>query len=149
MFLHRIGIAAAALVTTMLTISSLGAEPYTDMRGRWTGTYLAVSPPRQNDQGPRFNKSELMLDIKAQSENAFWGLIKWRVVGRDGWNSGEVTGSMSLIDPSAITILEKSSNPQTEVIGLIDGALKDGKLYISFRGFRAGTAYSTVLERPH
>ena len=24
---------------------------------------------------------------------------------------------------------------------------KDGKLYIDFRGFRAGTAYSTVLEK--
>jgi len=91
----------------------------------------------------------MVVDIKEQSENAFWGLSKWRAVGRDDWNSSEVTGSISLIDPREVSILEKSSNPETGVAGLIDGTLKDGKLYINFRGFRSGTAYSTVLERSH
>ena len=147
MMLHRIGITVAALAMTILTTSSPGAQQHTDMRGAWSGTYLAVSPSRENEPGPRFNKAELVVDIKEQSENAFWGVSRWRVVGRDGWNSSEVTGSISLIDPAAVSIVEKSSNLQTGVVGLIDGTLKDGKLYIDFRGFRAGTAYSTVLER--
>ena len=147
MMLHRIGITVAALAMTILTTSSPGAQQHTDMCGVWSGTYLAVSPSRENEPGPRFNKAELVVDIKEQSENAFWGVSRWRVVGRDGWNSSEVTGSISLIDPAAVSIVEKSSNLQTGVVGLIDGTLKDGKLYIDFRGFRAGTAYSTVLER--
>lgn len=147
MMFYRIGLTVAALAIAMLTISSPRAEQYTDMRGVWSGTYLAVSPSRENNPGPRFNKAEIVLDIKEQSENAFWGSSKWRVVGRDAWNSSEVTGSISLIDPNAVSILEKSSNPETGVVGLIDGMLKGGKLYINFRGLRAGTAYSTVLER--
>jgi len=149
MMFHRIGLTAAAFAIAILTISSPRAEQYTDMRGIWSGTYLAISPSRENNPGPRFNKGELVVDIKEQSENAFWGMSKWRVVGRDAWNSSEVTGSISLIDPSAVSILEKSSNPETGVAGLIDGTLKGGKLYINFRGFRAGTAYSAVLERSH
>ena len=146
---HRIGLTVAALAIAIPTISSPGAEQYTDIRGVWSGTYLAVSPSRENEPGPRFNRVEMVVDIKEQSENAFWGLSKWRVVGRDDWNSSEVTGSISLIDPSAVSILEKSSNPETGVTGLIDGTLKGGKLYINFRSFRAGTAYSAVLERSH
>lgn len=147
MIFHRIGLAVATLAIAILTISSPGAEQLADMRGVWSGTYLAVSPSRENNPGPRFNKAEIVVDIKEQSENAFWGLSKWRVMGRDDWNSSEVTGSISLIDPSAVSILEKSSNPETGVAGLIDGTLNNGKLYINFRGLRAGTTYSTVLER--
>jgi len=145
--LYRIGITIAAVAMTVLTISSPRAQQPADMRGVWNGTYLAVSPSRENEPGPRLNQGELVVDIKEQSENAFWGSSRWRVVGRDTWNSSEITGSISLIDPAAVSILERSSDPQTGVVGLIDGTLKDGKLYIDFRGFRAGTAYSTVLER--
>ena len=144
---HRIGLTVAALAIAILTISSPGAEQYTDMRGVWSGTYLAVSPSRENEPGPRFNRAELELDIKEQSENAFWGSSRWRVVGRDDWNSGEVSGSTSLSDPNAVSIVERSSDPDIGVVGLIDGTLKDGKLYINFKGLRAGTAYSAVLER--
>ena len=147
MMVYRTGLTVTALAIAILTISSPRADQYTDMRGVWSGTYMAVSPSRENQPGPRFNRGELVVDIKEQSENAFWGTSKWRVVGRDAWNSSEVTGSVSLVDPSAVNILEKSSNPETGVVGLIDGTLKGGKLYINFRGFRAGTAYSTVLER--
>lgn len=149
MMLDRIGIVVAALAMTTLTISSPGAQQYTDMRGVWSGTYLAVSPSRENEPGPRFNKAEMVVEIKEQSENAFWGLNKWRVVGRDSWISSEVTGSISLSDPGAVSIVETSLKPQVSVVGVMDGTLKDGKLYINFRGLRAGTAYSAVLERSH
>ena len=129
------------------TFSAAAADQIPDLRGAWSGTYLAVSPSRENELGPRYNNAELVIEIREQTENAFWGVSKWRVVGRDQWNTAEITGSVSLKDKNAIRMLERSADPQSGVVGLFDGTLLDGKLYVDFRGFRAGTVYSTVLER--
>lgn len=146
----------ATLTIAIATIMALGtssaeADDFADLRGVWTGKYLAVSPPRNADPGPRFNNAEWMLEIKEQNENVFWGKSKWRVKGRDEWNEKQATGSVSLkaAGPNLpwVNIVEVSLKPGGGVTGLIDGTLKDGKLYVNFRGLRAGTSFSAVLKK--
>jgi len=142
----------AALTGVIAVILALGtswadASDFTDMRGVWTGKYLAVAPQRDNEPGPRFNDVELKLDIKEQKENVFWGTSTWRIIGRDAWNERQVTGSVSLIDPGAVTINEVLLKPEISITGLINGAVKDGKLFVTFRGLRTGTSFSTVLKK--
>ncbi|MEP3278594.1 MAG: hypothetical protein ABJN26_18650 [Stappiaceae bacterium] len=145
--LKQIGFIASTLATFAFLTLSASASDFPDLRGQWTGTYLAATAGKDDQPGPRFNNGEMVMDILKQQDNAFGGTNKWRVIGRDNWRTGEIMGSASLEDPNAIAIMEKSSNPDHGVAGSFDGSLKDGKLYLTFRGLRTGTVYSTVLER--
>lgn len=142
----RLLIAAIGLAF-LATVPGVAADDIPDLRGTWSGTYLAVSPSRENEPGPRYNRAELVLDIKDQSDNVFWGTSQWRVMGREQWNEAEITGSISLHDTGQIRILERSADPQAGTVGQFDATLLDGQLYVDFRGLRAGTVYSTVLEK--
>lgn len=137
--------AVACVIAAVLAVPSVASE-FPDMRGIWGATYIAVSPSRGDEPGPRFNEAEWRLEIVEQNGNAFWGFSRWRRVGRAEWNTVEATGSLSLGDPGAVVIVEQAPDGDG-VKGLIDGRLIDGRLYISFKGTRFGTTFSTVLDR--
>ena len=137
----------SVFVFSLMSINNLSAADIANLKGKWTAKYLTVSPARDVDPGPRFNNVEWELQIIKQIENVFWGTSKWRVTGRPEWNEDQVTGSVSLVDPSMVKILEMSREPEIRIKGVIDGTLKNDKLYVSFRGMQTGTSFSTILEK--
>ena len=139
---------AAALATSLSLATASMAETTPDLRGTWVGSYTAVGPNRTTTgDAPRFNSAEWVLDIQQQKDNVFWGPSKWRSSAAGEWRMLDATGTISLDDPSRISIVESSANPEIGVNALIDARYQDGKIYADFRSLRRGTTYSTVLER--
>ncbi len=139
---------AAALATSLALGTAAMADTTPDLRGTWTGSYTTVGPNRTTTgDAPRFNSAEWVLDIQKQKDNVFWGPSKWRPNAAQGWRVMDATGTISVDDPTRISIVESSANPEIGVNALIDARYQDGKIYADFRSLRRGTTYSTVLER--
>ncbi|WP_254430594.1 MULTISPECIES: hypothetical protein [unclassified Ruegeria] len=140
--------AGAAALATSLTLATAAMADMPDLRGTWTGSYTAVGPNRTTTGDiPRFNTAEWVLDIQKQKDNVFWGPSKWRSNATQDWRMLDATGTISLDDPTRISIVESSANPEIGVNALIDARYQDGRIYADFRSVRRGTTYSTVLER--
>ncbi len=139
---------AAALATSLTLGTAALADTTPDLRGTWTGSYTTVGPNRTTTGDvPRFNNAEWVLDIQKQQDNVFWGPSKWRSNATQDWRMLDATGTISLDDPTRISIVESSADPDIGVNALIDARYQDGKIYADFRSLRRGTTYSTVLER--
>ncbi|MFA3919645.1 hypothetical protein [Ruegeria hyattellae] len=141
-------IGAAALAGTLALATSAFASETPDLRGTWSGSHtVAALPNERSDGAPRFNQSEWVLEIKEQQDNVFWGASKWSRASSERWNEAQMTGTISLDGSGNIAMVESLPGLDREVNGLIDARYEDGKIYADFRSLRAGTTYSTVLER--
>ncbi|MEM7178018.1 MAG: hypothetical protein AAF503_09965 [Pseudomonadota bacterium] len=139
---------AAALAGSLALATNAVADTAPDIRGVWSGTHTVAGLPNANSDGaPRFNEAELILDIKEQQGNAFWGTSKWSRVGSDRWGEAQVTGAITQDGSGNIAIVESRVGPKNMVNGLINATYEDGKIYADFRSMTSGISYSTVLER--
>ena len=87
------------------------------------------------------------LHATRQEKNLFWAENRWRVDGTQDWVVEAATGTFNVFDPTTLSIVETGPAPEGVNTGLFDGRLKDGKLYLTYRGVGDGVSFSTVLER--
>ncbi len=138
---------AAALAGSLAVATTAIADTAPDIRGVWSGTHTVAGLPNANSDGaPRFNQAGLVLEIKEQQGNAFWGTTKWSRVGSDRVGEAQVTGAITQDGSGNIAMVETRVGPKNMINGLIDATYQDGKIYADFRS-KSGLSYSTVLER--
>lgn len=87
------------------------------------------------------------LAVTRQDKNLFWAENRWRVDGTQDWVVEDATGTFNLFDPTTLCIIETGPAPVGVNTGLFDGRLKDGKLYLTYKGVGDGVSFSTVLKR--
>lgn len=138
--------ALAFALTTLVPVSAQASD-YPDVTGVWSGSYKVAFPESHGHFSGEVKGVRMELHIDKQDDNLFWARNRWRLNEHEEWHVEQATGTFDLHDPTAMSIVEISPNPEYGSTGYFSGRLVDEKMYLTYRGVGRGISFSAVLER--
>lgn len=136
-----------AIASTISIPLSAQADDHLDVTGVWFGSYDVAFPEGHGHFPGEVMGAQMELHIERQEGNLFWARNRWRLDEQGDWHVEGATGTFDLYDPTIMSIVEISPNPDYGSTGYFTGKMADEKLYLTYRGIGRGISFNAVLTR--
>ena len=136
-----------ALIFITVSAAAVSAQDYPNVKGVWTGTYKTAFLKGGKVLDGEDHGAQMELDVFKQDTNLIWAKIRWRVKANREWNEEHTTGTFDLLEPTKLNIVQLPQNDDLRDAGFYEGHVKDGKMYLTFKGVGNGLSFAVMLER--
>jgi len=136
-----------ALSLVILNATAIRAADFPKVIGTWAGSYNVAFSKGHGHFSEEKKGVQMELRIFKQDENLIWAENRWRVNDQSEWHSEHTTGTFDLLDQTKLNIVEIAPKPGIGSTGFFEGRVKDGKMYLTYKGIGAGISFAAVLER--
>lgn len=146
-----IGRLSAAAVLSLLifnpSTAAIGADAFPNVVGVWMGTFNTAFSKPDKELGQINHGAQLELNIIKQDKNLIWAKLRWRVKENREWHDERTTGTFDLLERTKLNIVEIAADNTFRGTGFYEGHVKDGKMYLTYKGIGKGISYAVALER--
>lgn len=141
--------AVAILVSIFITAiaGTVSAQEFPDVKGVWTGSYKSAFLKGGTVLDGEDHGAQMELDIFKQDTNLIWAKVRWRVKSYREWHEEHTTGTFDLLEPTKLNIVQLPQNDKLHDAGFYEGHVKDGKMYLTFKGIGNGLSFAVMLAR--
>ncbi len=138
----------ALMLVGMGVATSVSADNFPDIRGKWVGSYKVAFPAGHPTLADSAVDTVMELDVYKQEGNLIWITNKWRRADSETWITEYGTGSFDLDDRDELVISEEGPSEIEGVnTGTFIGEFDDGNLYLNYLGPEDGVSFSVALKR--
>ena len=146
-----IGRLSAAAVLSLLIFTpntaAIGADEFPNVVGVWTGTFNTAFSKPNEELGQINHDAQMELNIIKQDKNLIWAKNRWRVKDYREWHNERTTGTFDLLERTKLNIVEIASDNTFRGTGYYEGHVKDGKMYLTYKGIGKGVSFAVILKR--
>ncbi len=139
--------AVLALIFVTPNTAAIGAEAFPNVIGVWTGTYDVAFSKGHGHFDEEAQGAQMELHITKQHNNLVWAKNRWRVNKHGKWHDEHTTGTFDLLERTKLNIVEVAPTPEIGSTGVFEGHVKDGKMYLTYKGIGSGISFAVLLER--
>ena len=143
-------LAAAALFALLLittNTAAAAADEFPDVVGVWTGSFNTAFSKPGKELGQIDHGAQMELNIVKQDKNLIWAKLRWRVKENREWHDERMTGTFDLLERTKLNIVEIAADNTFRGTGFYEGHVKDGKMYLTYKGIGKGISYAVALDR--
>ncbi len=139
--------AVLALIFVTPNTAATGADEFPNVVGVWSGTFNTAFSKPNEELGQINHDAQMELNIVKQEKNLIWAKNRWRVKDYREWHNERTTGTFDLLERTKLNIVEIASDNTFRGTGFYEGHVKDGKMYLTYKGIGKGVSFAVVLER--
>ena len=141
--------AAAVLAILVLAPNTVAgaADEFPNVVGVWTGTYDIAFSKGHGHFEEEAHGAQMELHITKQDKNLIWAKNRWQVNKHGKWHDEHATGTFDLLERTKLNIVEIAPTPAIGSTGFFEGHVKDGKMYLVYKGIGNGVSFAVVLAR--
>ncbi len=140
-------VAVLSLLVFNPSTAAIGADEFPNVVGVWTGTYNVAFSKGHGHFDEENHGAQMELHVVKQDKNLIWAKNRWRVKAYREWHDEHTTGTFDLLERTKLNIVEIAPRPDIGSTGFFEGHVKDGKMYLTYKGIGKGISFAVVLER--